>query len=110
MLGNKDAVLGISESWLHEGIINSIVDIDGYRLERLDRSWGDDKKCGGVAILIRSDLSYSTTNYKHLNKSSNNIEIQWVEIIRNGRNNIVVANVYRPPDGIKQGLLKNLTL
>ena len=106
MLDKKDAVLGISESWLHEGILNNMVDIDGYNLERLDRSWGDDKKCGGVAIFIRKDLSYSTTSYKHLNISSNNIEVQWVEIIRNGKKNIVVANVYRPPDGDKAGFIE----
>ena len=33
--------------------------------------------------------------------SCNDIEIQWTEIIRKGKKNIVVANVYRPPDGDK---------
>ena len=101
MYSTNDAVVGISESWLHEGIPNHFVDLSGYNLERLDRGWGDDivKTGGGVAVYIRNDLSYSATNYKHLNISSNDIEIQWVEVIRNGKKSIVVANVYRPPDG-----------
>ena len=69
MLSCSDAVIGISESWLHEGVPNNFVDVNGYNLERLDRAWGDDeiKTGGGVAVYIRKDLSYSSTNYGHLN-------------------------------------------
>ena len=108
MFNTTDAVLGISESWLHEGIPDHFVNLDSYNLIRHDRAWGDEiiKTGGGVAVYIRDDLSYSSTNYQHLNVSSNDIEIQWVEIIRNGKKNIVVANVYRPPDGDKAAFIE----
>ena len=50
----KDAIVGISESWLHEGVPNNFVDVSGYNLERLDRGWGDEiiKGGGGVAVYI----------------------------------------------------------
>ena len=101
MWDKNDAVLGISESWLEDDTPYHRYKIDGYNYEGLNRGWGDDKTGGGVGIFIRNDVSYSTTNYSHLNVSSNDIEIQWVELVRNGKKNIVVANLYRPPDGNK---------
>ena len=100
----SDVVLGISETWLEDINPTHNIDIAGYNFERLDRTWvkpdGDDKG-GGVGIYIRNDFSYSVDNYKHLNVSSNDIEMMWTEIVRNGKKNVVVINLYRPPDGNK---------
>ena len=84
MADQHDVVLGISESWLNEESPQHLLQLEGYSLERLDRSWGDKKPSGGVAIYIRNDMSYSTTNYQNLNLSTNDIEIQWVEVFRTG--------------------------
>ena len=97
-------VLGISETWLTDCIPDNFVAIQGYESTRLDTAWsahdgnGLPKKGGGVCLFINENLNWTNATCKHLNVSSNDVEIQWIEIINEKCKIFYIANVYRPPD------------
>ena len=98
-------VLGLSETWLSNGIPDEYLNIKGYQLIRNDRTWGDPningniKRGGGVCLYIKEQVIWSDQKYKHLNRSVPYIESQWIEIINPNSKNIIITNMYRPPDG-----------
>ena len=51
-----------------------------------------------VCMYIKKEVNYSDSALSHMNKSSKNIELQWV-LLKNKCKDIVIANVYRPPSG-----------
>jgi len=44
----------LTETWLHEGITDDLIDITGYCLHRRDRQ--DGRVGGGVAVYVRQGL------------------------------------------------------
>ena len=56
---NKVDVLAISETWLNSSISNAEVEIQGYKIHRLDRKR---KRGGGVCIYIRNNLKSKVLN------------------------------------------------
>ena len=50
-------------------------------------------------MFINGNITYSENDLSHLNKSSINIEIQWIVFKSQKHRDIIVANVYRPPQG-----------
>ena len=102
LLNSNIHFMGISESWLRDELPSNILDIDGYNLVRYDRIWEENdrtKKGGGVCIYIKKDLVYSEFKYSHMNLSSKNIEIQWISLKQPNMREIIIANLYRPPQG-----------
>lgn len=77
--------------------------IEGYQFVRNDRQVklenGQTKKGGGTGIYYKDKLSVNNTVFKHLNVSNPNIEMQWAVIERPHTKKILLAIVYRPPDG-----------
>ena len=98
-------VLGLSETWLTCQIPDNFINIENYVCERLDREWGNPdfhgqvKKGGGVCLYINEHLNWSTSSFQKHNRSHNDIEIQWVEILNDHCRNFIIGNGYRPPDG-----------
>jgi hypothetical protein len=89
----KADVLCITETWLHDKILDVDVSIDGFSLLRKDRI---DKHGGGVAIYIRENIIYKV---RQDITSSNATEMVWAEIITaSSRPNILVSCIYRPPN------------
>ena len=75
----------MSETWLNPSFPPNLLQIDGYQLKRLDRSWHAEnqtqlKKGGGVAAYIKDDLLCSEDTFSRYNTSSNVIECLWLEI------------------------------
>ena len=96
------SVCGFSETWLHSNFTNDLLKIDGYSLTRLDRSWTDrdypgHKKGGGLCLYINDSMRWS--EYTHQNCSTKDVECQWIEIRNLHQKRLVIANVYRPPQG-----------
>ena len=98
-------ILGISESWLTEAIPTGLIAMKGYNLFRVDRSWnergkdGHWKRGGGLVCYTKGTLQVSDTKYSHLNCSTKNIEMQWIDVKIHNLRPIVIINVYRPPQG-----------
>ena len=80
-------IFSVSESWLTKAIPDRVIDCMNYNVVRLDREWkeqGDTselpKRGGGLACYIKSQIKYSDTKFKALNRSSRDIEMLWVNI------------------------------
>ena len=102
LLSSGIHIFGISESWLKKEIPSSLLDINGFNICRLDRSWSEHgklKKGGGLCIYIKNDLVFSEQKYSQLNLSSKDIEIQCISLNQPKLREIVVVNIYRPPQG-----------
>lgn len=81
-------VLGITESWLNATYSHSSVAIDGYNLERRDRSTG---RGGGVAVYLHDSVPY---NRRH-DLEKDQLEDLWVEIKFPCSTGILLGTVYR---------------
>ena len=118
-------ILGLSESWLTGSLNDNLVNIPNYDIVRNDRNWGEKttdingkfKKGGGVCIYVKHNINYSTHSLCMFNVSCQNVECHWVKIIQENQRNIVIANIYRPPQGnVKkfvdylEGVIENLDL
>ena len=92
---------------------SDILQIKGYNLLRNDRTWGRNgsnvpKKGGGTCVYVRENLVTDVSSLGPLNRSTCDIEIQWVEIQQEHCKNIIIANCYRPPTGNIDNFLKYL--
>ena len=104
------AVLTFSESWLKDHISSGLVSIQGYALLRQDRDLSRTvkKRGGGLLTYLNTETCPS---YKPLTKhsvSESYIEAQWTQINRENCKNIVICNIYRPPEGDLDKALKYL--
>ena len=91
---NKVDVLAISETWLNSSILNAEVEIQGYRIHRLDRKY---KRGGGVCIYVRNNLKSKVL--KDLSYISNlGLHQLWVQIQLNKNKSIIVCVTYKPPN------------
>ncbi|XP_075150516.1 uncharacterized protein LOC142224618 [Haematobia irritans] len=53
LVGQDFDVVGVSESWLKDFVVDNAVSIEGYRLYRVDRPIG---RGGGVCVYVKSEL------------------------------------------------------
>ncbi len=91
VITNKIDVCFISETWLNNRILSSLICPDGYILERKDRS--DERLGGGVAILCRNDWKINKLDF-----NNTVFECLWCEIHIKNNNKYYVAAIYNPPD------------
>ena len=102
MIGTGLDIICLSETWLKPGIHSNYINIPGYNITRQDRLWSENgilKKGGGICMYINNSIQFSDCELFHLNKSSIDIEIQWVTIKKQNNRKIYIANIYRPPQG-----------
>ena len=85
---SKANVIGITEIKLDGTIFNAEVYIEGYSIVWCDR----DRKGGGVACYIKSDICFSTRNIL-----SKKIEVIFEEMLLPTTKPLSVGIVYRPP-------------
>ncbi|CAH0728411.1 unnamed protein product, partial [Brenthis ino] len=94
---NSTSDLGIPESWLCDGILDSELCHSRYDVFRHDR--GDDRRGGGILILCSNVL-----NARHRPEwTQDDLECLWLTIDRKTLKcmyNIHLATIYIPPDGM----------
>ena len=84
----------VSESWLNSTVSNAEVEIQGYRLSRLDRK---KKPGGGVCVYTRASLKVKIL--KELTElSQSGFHQLWMKIQHKNMKSILVCATYRPPD------------
>ena len=113
MINSGLDVICLSETWLKNGINSNYINIPSYNVSRIDRNWSENgilKKGGGVCMYIKENVQFSDNELKHLNRSNIDIEIQWVTIKKLNNRKMVIANVYRPPQGSIKNFLEYLQL
>ena len=85
----KAAVIGVSETWLHDSVEDSEVELPGYSILRHDRN----RKGGGVCIYLRSDLAFNPRQ----DLQSDGVESVWAEVLLPKTRPILTGICYRPP-------------
>ena len=104
--GQNIDVLLFSETWLTEMNSDNDYYIDEYNLYRWDRQ--RQMNAGGLCAYVNEKLVCSELAYKELNVSNINIEIQWLKINNGKQKQMIIGNVYRPPNGDKIVFLNSL--
>ena len=108
------SIFCISESWLNPHITSEMINIPGYSLTRLDRSWSNTAsnniaKGGGLCIYIKNGITFSTTEFDKFNKSAKDIECQWISLNQKHQRKIIIINTYRCPSGNTKAFTDYLT-
>ena len=90
--------LFLQETFLTENVLDTELEISGYRMLRLDRDVATGKKTGGGLV------SYFGNQYKvealpNWSISKPHLEVCWLKLLLKDTRPTFVANVYRPPDG-----------
>lgn len=86
VLQNEYHILGVSETWINNSIVDNIVQIDGYKFVHTDRVG----RGGGVGLYVKDNIKFTVINL------TNTIEQQWLKFSLN-KTTFVVGVVYRPP-------------
>ena len=90
-------ILTISKTWLNDNIENKLTSIPNYNLIRYDRQTvcldGSTKSGGGLGIYHKTTIKVDATNMAALNASNEDIEMQWVVIMRPNTKKILLGNV-----------------
>ncbi|KAK4302915.1 hypothetical protein Pmani_025032 [Petrolisthes manimaculis] len=86
--------IALTETHLHSEVNNAEIHIENYSPFRVER---DRRKCGGVILYIRDDVSLEAKQM--LSISNGQVEIIAVHLTSK---NLVVINCYRPPQASKQ--------
>ena len=93
VISNNIDVFTVSESWLNTTVKNAEIEIEGYKLIRLDRLH---KKSGGVCVYIRSN--FKTLLLKDLSFiADSNFHQLWI-LQHKKLKSLIICIVYRPPD------------
>ena len=93
-------VMGITESWTHDGIGDAEIAFPGYRLFRKDRSGKHKCRGGGVLLYVKEDFIVEELT-SELDKENESV---WVRISTgNGTGESVVIGVcYKSPSALKE--------
>ena len=100
-------MLCLSETWLHEKILDTFICAEGYEVGRLDRGR---KKGGGLCMYIKNSIKYDDCMLKDLNFSDENLEIQFVVINCANAKSMIIVNCYRPPNGSIDSAMESLNV
>ena len=92
-------ILALCETWLTPNVLNRLLNIDGYRLYRCDRSdtRGLAKGHGGVAILIRDMYHVEVLKTPVTGVRNSKLEVIWAKVNVGKCRGILFASVYRVP-------------
>ena len=88
-------LLGLSETWLNDDDCWEDYEVDGFKLERRDRTTGE--RGGGVGFYIRNTLKY--LRMKQI--ESRDVESIWIETEKNNGEKLLIGMFYRPPGETK---------
>nr|CAI5833305.1 unnamed protein product [Callosobruchus analis] len=90
VVSSRYSVLGLSETWLNGGTLDSIFDMPNYALVRSDR----DGRGGGVAFYIGNQLKFKKFDVPSASRS---LEHLWLSLKIEGKC-VCVGSLYRPPN------------
>ena len=107
---NSIDICTISETWLHDLIPNTFVNIPGYTIIRQDRILPDRTKRGGGLVMYISNRIEHYINRPDLNYCDQNIEMQWIEIHIPNQKKYFIGNIYRPPNTNSTEALSKLNI
>ena len=92
---NRVDIAVLTETWLHNGIMDNLIHIRGYCVHSLDRR--DGRQGGGIAVYVRQGLPCSLQpQYQHTS-----LEVLWLlfrdNIMPREVSHFLIGAVYHPP-------------
>jgi len=94
-ISNDIDICVISETWLHVGINNDILQIADYSLFRLDRRGG--QQGGGLAVYVKQGISCSCLSQL----THNELEVLWLlyrpHSMPREVTHLLIGEIYHPP-------------
>ena len=97
----KVDIITMSETWLNSAVSSKSMQLEGFVEYRQDRTLGGKgkKRGGGLLTYVKNSCASESEELVDLNKCSVDIEAQWTILHRPHSKDVVVCNVYRPPEG-----------
>ena len=103
----KPDIIGITETWAHDDVIDAELNIDGYIMFRCDRVLKKVSRGGGVLLFVKEELApvefYPRTEYP---------EHVWCKLIDSHLSELYIGVCYRSTSDVYEGdvnqLLRNL--
>ena len=92
-LNYDHSIIGLSETWLKETSPSSLFSMDGFNLITKNRT---SKKGGGVGFYVTNNLDY--TLLEEYSLMTETFESIFIEIKTRNNGNIIVGELYRPPN------------
>lgn len=83
-------ILCISETWLHQEMVNNFINIPNFKVYRCDAGRG-----GGVCIYVRDTLKSNRISTTAVNNTA--VEDVWVTVQSNMLPSFIIGTVYRHP-------------
>ena len=103
----------LNETWLKTAIPDSFVDINDYKLVRLDRctkkTQGSIKRVRGLATYIQSSIKFECLDKPPFSDSTVDLEYLTIKIIRKCTRPLYNISIYRPPTGNLENMYATLT-
>ena len=104
---SKLNVLCLSMTWLNGYVHDDLVEVERYSLARWDRNWAEEgrglnprvKKGGGLLCYVSQSYVMDKFKFAELNLTGKDLEMQCVLLDMEHMRNIVIINIYRPPQG-----------
>lgn len=90
ILSNDFDIVGVTETWLHDGVDEERVKVDRYTFIRQDRLG---RRGGGVGMFIKNDINFNIL----FRESSEYVDHIWIKILLQ-KTCYVIGNLYRPPN------------
>ena len=109
IINSNLSIFTISETWLNQKIPTSMISIPGFSTVRLDRPTSLKSRGGGLLTYISNDLSYDDNNFNHLNLVNSDIELQCLSLDLEHVRQMIVINIYRPPQGSISKFIETLS-
>lgn len=95
-LNHSFSVIGLSETWLTENSKESgLYELPGYNSVHAIRQ---SRTGGGVSIFVKQNLNFIQRDDLILNNDEGNVESIFVELETSKSKNIVIGQIYKPPD------------
>lgn len=90
--------LCISETWYKPDLTDNMVGLDGYTIERLDRSsQGHSRQGGGICIYVHNSINHQPHTSSWV--TNTDIEVIYITLLPSHGRRIFLLNAYRPPNG-----------
>ena len=94
-------MITVSETWAKKSLSTQLFKIGGFNVERQDRDLGNTtkKRGGGLITYINANKFPDYVVLDKLSTSTTFTEAMWIKIKRRRCKDLVVCNLYRPPNG-----------
>ena len=109
LFDDYDIIL-LSETWLNNSYDSNLIKRKGFELFRQDRDQKINKRGGGLAAYVKSEIALHTTIMDNICNITCCLEQFWLIVKEPDKKQFVVGIVYRPPAGSLKNCLLELKL